>query len=211
MAARVLIVDDEANLRKVLAATLKREGYDIVQAADGAQAIEIFDKGGIDIVVSDLVMPKLGGFEVLQHVLEKAPEVPVILITAHGTVDSAVQAIKTGAFDYVTKPFEQSELRQVIGKAAATRDLGRGNLTSFLDGERIPSRIVGESVGMQEVYRIVEKVADTPSTVLITGESGTGKELIAQALHVGSSRRDQALIKINCAAIPKDLMESELF
>ncbi|HWV37842.1 MAG TPA: sigma-54 dependent transcriptional regulator [Vulgatibacter sp.] len=212
MSATVLIVDDETNLRKVLAATLKREGYDVVQAADGEQAIEIFDQGGIDIVVSDLVMPKLGGFEVLQHVLDKAPEVPVILITAHGTVDSAVQAIKTGAFDYVTKPFEQNELRQVIAKAARTRDLDRGgNLSGVLDGSKIPARIVGESPRMQEIYRIVEKVADTPSTVLITGESGTGKELIAQALHRGSSRHTQPLIKINCAAIPKDLMESELF
>ena len=212
MPATVLIVDDETNLRKVLAATLKREGYDVVQAADGEQAVEIFDQGGIDIVVSDLVMPKMGGFEVLKHVLEKAPEVPVILITAHGTVDSAVQAIKTGAFDYVTKPFEQSELRQVIAKAARTRDLNRGsNLSGGLVGGRIPAQIVGESPGMQEIYRIVEKVADTPSTVLITGESGTGKELIAQALHRGSARHAQPLIKINCAAIPKDLMESELF
>jgi len=212
MPARVLIVDDETNLRKVLAATLKREGYDVVQAADGEQAIEIFDQGGIDIVVSDLVMPKVGGFEVLQHVLDQSPEVPVILITAHGTVDSAVQAIKTGAFDYVTKPFEQNELRQVIAKAARTRDLDRGGtLSGALDGGKIPARIVGESPRMQEIYRIVEKVADTPSTVLITGESGTGKELIAQALHRGSARHAAPLIKINCAAIPKDLMESELF
>jgi len=211
MSATILIVDDEINLRKVLAATLKREGYDVVQASDGQQAIERFDQGGIDVVVSDLVMPKLGGFEVLQHVLQKAPEVPVILITAHGTVDSAVQAIKTGAFDYVTKPFEQSELRQVIAKAVRTRDLTRGSLSAPLEGEKFLSRIVGDSPAIHEIFRIVEKVADTPSTVLITGESGTGKELVAQALHKGSSRRSAPLIKINCAAIPKDLIESELF
>ncbi|AKU91278.1 sigma-54-dependent transcriptional regulator [Vulgatibacter incomptus] len=211
MAATILIVDDEPNLRKVLAATLKREGYEVEQAADGEQAIERFDEGGIDVVVSDLVMPKVGGFDVLRHVLEKAPDVPVILITAHGTVDSAVQAIKTGAFDYITKPFEQSELRQVIAKAARTRDLTRNNLSGPFEGEKLPSRIVGQSQAIQDIYRIVEKVADTPSTVLITGESGTGKELVAQALHRGSSRRNQPLIKINCAAIPKDLMESELF
>ncbi len=210
-AASILIVDDEFNLRKVLAATLRREGYDVIQASDGEQAIELFDRGGIDIVVSDLVMPKVGGFEVLQHVLDKAPEVPVILITAHGTVDSAVQAIKTGAFDYVTKPFEQSELRQVIAKAARTRDLTRGNISTHVGGERITAKIIGESAPIQDIFRIVEKVADTPSTVLITGESGTGKELVAQALHSGSARESQPLIKINCAAIPKDLMESELF
>ncbi|WP_373045464.1 sigma-54-dependent transcriptional regulator [Vulgatibacter sp.] len=208
MSATILVVDDETNLRKVLAATLKREGYDVVQAQDGAEGVSLFDKGGIDVVVSDLVMPKLGGFEVLRHVQEKAPDVPVILITAHGTVDSAVSAIKTGAFDYVTKPFEQAELKQVIAKAVRTRDLGRSNLAGTLDGER---RIIGQSPAIQEIYRIVEKVADTPSTVLITGESGTGKELVAQALHQGSSRRTKPLIKINCAAIPKDLMESELF
>lgn len=211
MGARILVVDDETNLRKVLSATLKREGYDVVQAKDGAEAVEIFDRGGIDIVVSDLVMPRLGGFDVLKHVLEKNPDVPVILITAHGTVDSAVTAIKTGAFDYVTKPFEQSELRQVIAKAARTRDLSRGALSAPLDGEKLPPKIIGESSAIQEIYRIVEKVADTPSTVLITGESGTGKELVAQALHRGSSRHSKPLIKINCAAIPKDLMESELF
>jgi len=208
MSATILVVDDETNLRKVLSATLRREGYEVVQAADGAEGLEIFDRGGIDVVVSDLVMPKVGGFEVLEHVLEKAPDVPVILITAHGTVDSAVSAIKTGAFDYITKPFEQAELKQVIAKAVRTRDLGRGTLTAGGEGER---QLIGESPAIQEIYRIVEKVADTPSTVLITGESGTGKELVARALHQKSSRRNKPLIKINCAAIPKDLMESELF
>lgn len=207
-APTILVVDDEANLRKVLAATLKREGYEVVQAGDGEEALGIFDRGGIDLVISDLVMPKVGGFEVLRHVLERAPDVPVILITAHGTVDSAVTAIKTGAFDYVTKPFEQTELKQVVAKAVRTRDLGRTGLVTGASEER---RIIGESPAIQEIYRIVEKVADTPSTILLTGESGTGKELVARALHEGSSRRSKPLIKINCAAIPRDLMESELF
>jgi two-component system response regulator AtoC len=212
MPAKLLVVDDEANLRKVLAATLLREGYEVVQAADGAQAIELFDRGDFDVVVSDLVMPRVGGFEVLKHVLDRAPDVPVILITAHGTVDSAVSAIKAGAFDYITKPFEQEELKQVIGKAARHHDLSRGSVVPPpLDGERPTARIVGNSPAIQELYRVIEKVADTPSTVLVTGESGTGKELVAQALHAGSSRRGKPLIKINCAAIPKDLMESELF
>src|SRR5690349_20926765 len=130
MATKVLVVDDEANLRKVLSATLRREGYDVAVASDGEQALEVFDEGGVDVVVSDLVMPRLGGFELMKRVLERSPEVPVILITAHGTVDSAVTAIKAGAFDYVTKPFEQDELRRVIATAARTRELARQNVVA---------------------------------------------------------------------------------
>lgn len=209
LSTTVLVVDDENNLRKVLAATLRREGYEVVQAEDGEEAIHRFDQGGIDVVVTDMVMPKRDGFEVLRHVLESAPEVPVILITAHGTVDSAVAAIKAGAFDYITKPFDQAELRQVVEKAAKTRAFSKGTALSKEGRQAI--RLTGKSQAIQEIYRIIEKVADTPSTVLITGESGTGKELVAQALHQLSSRKDAPLIKINCAAIPKGLMESELF
>jgi DNA-binding NtrC family response regulator len=205
----VLVVDDENNLRKVLSATLRREGYQVEQAEDGEEAIRRFDRGGIDVVVTDMVMPKRDGFEVLRHVLESAPEIPVILITAHGTVDSAVAAIKAGAFDFITKPFDQVELRQVVEKAAKTRAFSKGTALSKEGRQAI--RLTGQSQAIQEVYRIIEKVADTPSTVLITGESGTGKELVAQALHQLSSRKDAPLIKINCAAIPKGLMESELF
>jgi DNA-binding NtrC family response regulator len=138
------------------------------------------------------------------------PDVPVIMITAHGSVDSAVGALKAGAFDYVTKPFEQDELKKIIAKAARAHDIERQNLhANFTDGDRPP--LVGQSASMRAIYDMVARVADSPSTVLITGESGTGKELIAKALHRGSSRRDKPLIKVNCAAIPKDLVESELF
>jgi len=206
--AKVLVVDDEANLRKVLATMLRRTGYDVTVAADGEQGLAEFQKGGADIVVTDLVMPKVGGMEVLRAVNSSNPDVPVIIITAHGTVDSAVEAIKLGAFDYITKPFDQAEIQSVIAKAARTHDIAQRN--ARVDG-RARAAIVGESPQMQEIFKIIEKVADTPSTVLITGESGTGKELIATALHEGSSRRSKPLIRINCAAIPKDLMESELF
>jgi two-component system, NtrC family, response regulator AtoC len=206
--ARVLVVDDEANLRKVLAAMLRKEGYEVTLAADGEQGLAELAKNGADVVVTDLVMPKVGGLEVLKGSLALNPEVPVIIITAHGTVDSAVEAIKLGAFDYVTKPFEQSEIKQVIEKAAKTRDLSRSNIPG---DEKSRAALVGASPAMQEVFKVIEKVADTPSTVLITGESGTGKELVATALHAGSSRRNKPLIRINCAAIPKDLIESELF
>ena len=206
--AKVLVVDDEANLRKVLATMLRRTGYDVTVAADGEQGLAEFQKGGADIVVTDLVMPKVGGMEVLRAVNSSNPDVPVIIITAHGTVDSAVEAIKLGAFDYITKPFDQAEIQSVIAKAARTHDIAQRN--ARVDG-RARAAIVGESPQMQEIFKIIEQVADTPSTVLLTGESGTGKELIATALHEGSSRRSKPLIRINCAAIPKDLMESELF
>jgi len=207
--AHVLIVDDEVNIRRVLAAMLKREGYEATTAADGEQALAVLAKTPVDVVVTDLVMPRMGGMELLQKVSADFPDVPVIVITAHGSVDSAVSALKAGAFDYITKPFEQEELKKVIAKAARAHDLERQNVHSPGEGDRPP--LVGESPAMRAVHEMVARVADSPSTVLITGESGTGKELIAKALHQGSSRRDKPLIKVNCAAIPKDLVESELF
>jgi two-component system response regulator AtoC len=208
--AHVLIVDDEMNIRRVLAAMLKREGYEATTAADGEQALAVLAKTPVDVVVTDMVMPRLGGIELLKRVSVEYPDVPVIVITAHGTVDSAVSALKAGAFDYITKPFEQEELKKVIAKAARAHDLERENVHG-VPGENDRPPLVGESPAMKAVHEMVARVADSPSTVLITGESGTGKELIAKALHQGSSRRDKPLIKVNCAAIPKDLVESELF
>ena len=206
----VLIVDDEINIRRVLAAMLKREGYEVTTAADGEQALAVLHKTPVHVVVTDLVMPRVDGMELLRRVSADFPDVPVILITAHGSVDSAVAALKAGAFDYITKPFEQEELKKVIAKAARAHDLERYNVHApGVEGDRPP--LVGQSAAMRATYDMIARVADSPSTVLITGESGTGKELIAQALHRGSSRRDKPLIKVNCAAIPKDLVESELF
>ncbi|AKJ03432.1 nitrogen regulation protein NR(I) [Archangium gephyra] len=206
--AKILVIDDEANLRKVLAAMLRRDGFDVTVAADGEQGLAEFNKNGADIVVTDLVMPKAGGMEVLRAVNAANPDVPVIIITAHGTVDSAVEAIKAGAFDYVTKPFDQAELSAVIAKAAKAHDVAQRSVRA---DAKARAAIIGESAQLQEVFKIIDKVADTPSTVLINGESGTGKELIASALHGASSRRDKPFIKINCAAIPHNLLESELF
>jgi two-component system response regulator AtoC len=206
--AKVLVIDDEANLRKVLAAMLRRDGFDVTVAENGEQGLAEFHKNGADIVVTDLVMPKVGGMEVLGTVRAANPDVPVIIITAHGTVDSAVDAIKAGAFDYITKPFDQAELSSVVAKAAKTNESARRSVRPDVKAR---AAIIGDSPQIQEVYKIIDKVADTPSTVLITGESGTGKELIATALHGASSRRDKPFIKINCAAIPATLLESELF
>ncbi|HSB20308.1 MAG TPA: sigma-54 dependent transcriptional regulator [Anaeromyxobacteraceae bacterium] len=206
--AHVLIVDDELNIRRVLAAMLKREGYEVTTAADGEQALAVLQRTPVQVVVTDLVMPRMSGLELLQRVAVQYPDVPVIMITAHGTVDSAVAALKAGAFDYVTKPFEQEELKKVIAKAARAHEIETQNVHPS-EGERPP--LVGQSAAMRQVFEMIARVADSPSTVLITGESGTGKELVARELHHGSSRRDKPLIKVNCAAIPKDLVESELF
>ncbi|MBI2897237.1 MAG: sigma-54-dependent Fis family transcriptional regulator [Deltaproteobacteria bacterium] len=207
---QILLAEDEANLRRVLGAMLTRDGYEVHTAQDGEQAIAILGQHHIETVITDLRMPKVDGLAVLRHVCKEYDNLPVIMITAHGTVDTAVEALKTGAFDYITKPFEREEFRAVVAKALRTQDLQRAEVrVAGVEPGRY--RIIGQSPSMMEVYGLLERVADTPSTVLLTGESGTGKELIATALHENSSRRDKPFIRVNCAAIPKDLIESELF
>ena len=210
MADRVLVVDDEQSLRKVLAATLQREGYEVQVAADGEEALTALERDGADVVVTDLVMPKMDGLSLLRKVVVSHPDVPVIVVTAHGKIDSAVEAMKAGAFDFVSKPFEHSELKAIIAKAARQSDLNARNVVPDETGRRF-NEIVGKGQRMIELQQIIGKVADAPSTVLISGESGTGKELVATALHEKSSRREKPLIKINCAAIPRELVEAELF
>jgi two-component system, NtrC family, response regulator AtoC len=211
---QVLVVDDEANLRRILAAMLQREGHDVHLAENGEAGLQTLREHHIDLVITDLKMPRMDGMELLREALRIAPDLPIVMLTAHGTVDNAVEALKLGAFDYLTKPFDQTEIRTVIRKALRTRDLSAKDASvEALPGVRSPIRfgIVGESDPILAVYQALERVADSPTTVLVTGESGTGKELVARALHESSSRRDKPFIKVNCAAIPKDLMESELF
>jgi DNA-binding NtrC family response regulator len=213
MADRVLIVDDEQSLRKVLAATLEREGYEVQVAVNGEEALAALDRDGADVVVTDLVMPKMDGLSLLRKVVSRHPDVPVIVVTAHGRVDSAVEAMKAGAFDFVTKPFENAELKSIIAKAARQSDLNARNVVPGEPGAqgRRYTEIIGRGQRMIELQQIIGKVADAPSTVLVQGESGTGKELVATALHEKSSRRERPFIKINCAAIPRELVEAELF
>jgi len=208
---RIVVADDEPNLRKVLSAILSRDGFEVLEATDGEAALGLVDST-IAAVITDLRMPKLDGMGLLRRVVAEYPDVPVIMITAHGSVDSAVEAVKLGAFDYLEKPFEQTQIRQVVQKALKTHELDRRapRPMVFVAGSG-RFGLVGRAAPLEQVFQVIEKVADTPSTVLISGESGTGKELIARALHQNSSRRDQPFIKINCAAIPKTLMESELF
>jgi nitrogen regulation protein NR(I) len=206
---QVLIVDDEPNLRKILSAQLTRDGYDVLTAEDGEQGLEALREHHIDLVITDLKMPKVDGMALLREALREEPELPIVMITAHGTVDTAVEALKTGAFDYLTKPFDKDEVRQIVAKALKTRELRGADATT--GGPEARFGIIGQSPGITDLYAILERVADTPTTVLITGESGTGKELVARALHEHSSRKDKPFIKVNCAAIPKELIESELF
>jgi nitrogen regulation protein NR(I) len=207
---RVLVADDEANMRRVLEAILRREGYDVITAANGEEALSGMNKG-IHTVITDLKMPGLDGMGLLKKLSAEYPDVPVVMITAHGSVESAVEAVKLGAFDYLEKPFEQEQIRQVVAKAINTYALSRRDARPEEPSGRGRFRLVGQSPAIRQIYAVVEKVASTPSTVLISGESGTGKELIARALHENSARHAGPFIKINCAAIPKTLMESELF
>ena len=208
---QVLIVDDEPNLRKILSAQLTRDGYDVLTAEDGEQGLALLKEHHIDLVISDLKMPKVDGMTLLRKALVEDPELPVILITAHGTIDTAVEALKAGAFDFVTKPFDKDEVRQIVQKALKTRELRGADATPASGGQGARFGIIGSSQGILDLYAILERVADTPTTALITGESGTGKELVARALHEHSGRKDKPFIKVNCAAIPKELIESELF
>jgi two-component system, NtrC family, response regulator AtoC len=211
---KILVADDEQNLRRVLVAMLRRDGHDVVQAASGVEAIERL--ADVDVVITDLRMPGADGMEVLRTAARSYPQVPVIMITAYGSVGQAVEAIKAGAFDYIEKPFEADSIRiiveKAIGQASANKLAPQAVLYPQSEAEaKGRFGLIGHSTEMQGIFAVIEKVADTPSTALITGESGTGKELVAKALHENSSRRTGPFIKINCAAIPKTLMESELF
>ncbi len=206
----VLLVDDEKSMRIVLSAMLKKEGYGVITASDGFEALDSIKKNDISVIVTDLKMPRLGGIGLLKRVIEKYPSIPVIIITAHGTIANAVEAVKKGAFDYITKPFEQEDLKNIISKAFNTRFLNESEVM-FDSGEKEPYSLIGTSKPMLDIYNIIRTVAPTPTTILITGETGTGKELIARAIHENSPRKEKPFIKINCAAIPENLMESEMF
>jgi two-component system, NtrC family, response regulator len=209
---KILVSDDEPNLRRVLGAILKREGHEVISAEDGQEALNRLAEHEISTIITDLRMPRVDGMELLRRAIQDYPDVPVIILTAHGSVDTAVQAVKLGAFDYIEKPFEQDQIKQVIATALRTHHLRRTEVR-LVGAPKGKGRygLVGTSSPMQAVFNVIEKVADTPSTVLITGESGTGKELIARALHEQSPRTTEPLIKVNCAAIPDTLIESELF
>jgi two-component system NtrC family response regulator len=209
----VLIIDDDDSLRRVTEYTLQETGCRVISASDGHEGLRLFELEKPPVVITDIQMPGLSGYEVLKRIKEEAPETLVVVITAFGTVEKAVEAMKLGAHDYLTKPFSRDELRLTVDKAFSYCGLKEENvrlreqLTEKIDF----THIIGISDEMQQVFGIVRKVAASEATVLITGESGTGKELIAKAIHHGSDRRQEPFIPVNCAAIPADLLESELF
>lgn len=207
---QVLVADDERNLRRMLKAQLERWGYEVHLAETGAEALALLGENHIDIVITDLRMPEMDGMQLLAEIQARHLSLPVVMITAHGTVDTAVEAIKLGAFDYITKPYDRNALKDVVAKAARTRELDQKEFgaDSEQDGR---FKIIGKSDRMLEIYEMVDRVAPTPSTILISGDSGTGKELIARALFDNSNRKNMPFIRVNCAAIPPTLIESELF
>jgi len=209
----LLLIDDDENLRRVVRYNLEKNGYEVTDRPDGASGLEAFSSGRFDVVVTDINMPGLSGMEVLEKVKGTRPECEVILITAYATVESAVEAMKKGAFDYVTKPFDRSELLIVVERALKLRKLEKENreLRERLSEQRRFSNIIGASPQMREILTMAEKVAASDASVLILGESGTGKEMLAQGIHFNSERRDGPLVVLNCAAIPENLIESELF
>jgi DNA-binding NtrC family response regulator len=206
----VLLVDDEPNVRRVLAALLRKEGYRTLEASDGEEALRTLASSPVHALVADLRMPRMNGLELLEAVQQQHRGVPVVLLTAHGSVGSAVEALKRGALDYLTKPYDPDEVRQVVAKAVRTCVLDSREARPVLDNDP-EGLLIGPSERLAEVMRMVYRVAPTPATAVITGETGTGKELVARALHRRSPRTDEAFVKINCAAIPEGLFESELF
>jgi two-component system NtrC family response regulator len=210
---KILLADDDKSLRRVLQFKLEKNGYEVVTAENGQQALEKLEETEFDLLLSDIKMPKVGGIELLECAGTLQPELKVILITAHATVSQAVKAVKMGAFDYITKPFEDEELLVAIEKALAFKKLERENrkLKSRLKRSGRAPKLIGISKPFKDMLSMVDKIAATDATVLLNGESGTGKELIARTLHDKSSRAEGEFVPVNCAAIPRDLLESELF
>jgi DNA-binding NtrC family response regulator len=209
----ILIIDDEKSLLDLLTVVFKKEGYAVKSAQTAARGFEILAKEEADLVITDIKMPGADGMDILRYARENLPDLPVILITAYGSIAQAVEALKVGALDYVVKPFDVEELKIIVGRGLASRRLKQENILLKRDLKDRYSfeQMIGKSRPMQEIYILIEKVGSTDSTVLITGESGTGKEMAARAVHLQGARRDHPFVSINCAALPENLLESELF
>jgi DNA-binding NtrC family response regulator len=209
----VMVVDDEKNIREGLGKALEMDGYDVILAADGQAGLEQVEHEGVDLVIADLKMPRLSGEELLRRVVQAYPSLPVIILTGHGTIESAVQAMRDGAYDFLTKPVNLDRLSLLVRRALSTRELVLQHraLQEELEQRRQFSSIIGKSAEMKRIFEVVRQVAPTKASVLITGESGVGKELIADAIHNLSGRRDKAFVKVHCAALSEGLLESELF
>lgn len=209
----ILVVDDEPNYLIIMSELLGEEGFETITANNGNDALQIAQKDDIDLILTDMQMPGMDGFSLLQEIKSSKPNLPVIMITAYGEVEKAVRAMQYGAFSYITKPFNNDELVATIQKALEHCSLAKEN-TRLRNEARSRygfDKIIGANKGMQRIYDLIERVAPTPTTVLISGESGTGKELVARALHYNSQRNKKPFMSLNCAALPESLLESELF
>jgi two-component system response regulator HydG len=213
MKPKILIVDDEPTHLKMLETILSDDGYEVRQADDGQAAIDAVEERFYDLILMDVRMNRVGGIEALKHIKEISPGLPIIMMTGYASVNTAVDALKSGAFDYLIKPLDIDELKILIHKALRHCQLEQENLflKEQLDDRFDFSKIIGHSSAMQKLFETMAMAAPTDATILITGESGTGKELIASAIHQNSLRREKPMVKVNCAALPEALLESELF
>ncbi|HEX9638415.1 MAG TPA: sigma-54 dependent transcriptional regulator, partial [Acidobacteriota bacterium] len=210
---RILVVDDEPNMIRLFRSLLEKDDYVVESAETGAEARQLLETSHFDLMVCDLALPDTNGIEVLRHAHELDPDLMVVMITGFGTIESAVEAMKLGARDYITKPFQRSEIKLTIGKALEEAELRRElkRLREEVGGRYRFDAIVGKSKAMEPVFDLIRRVAPTATTVLIEGESGTGKELVAKAIHYNSPRKERPFVAVDCGVIPENLMESELF
>jgi two-component system NtrC family response regulator len=209
----ILVIEDDDSIRRVLEFSLQEEGYTVQTASDGASGLEAATRGGVDLIISDVRMPQMDGMELLARVKAMNPDLPIVLLTAHGTIDTAVEAMKLGAFDFLTKPFERGQLRHVVAKALDVASLRAENrhLREVVRERFSFEHLIAGSRAMRAVTDMAARVAQSDTTVLLEGESGTGKEVLAKAIHLHSARARGPFITINCGAIPDALLESELF
>ncbi len=210
---KILVVDDELSMREFLEIMLTKEGYRVQTAADGKKAIALAEREVFDLAIIDIRMPKMDGIETLIRLKEISPETVTLMITAYASTDTAIRAMKQGAYDYITKPFKIEEIKMTIQKALEKKSLEAENtlLRQAVEERYRWGNIIGKSDKMREVFELVEKVSPTKTNVLLSGESGTGKELVAKAVHYNSPRKSKPFIVLNCGAIPENLLESELF
>ncbi len=209
----ILIIDDEDNIRNGLATNFELEDYEVKTASNGQEGLDLIAKGDIDLVITDLRMDGISGEEVVKRVTTETPGIPVIVLTGHGSIDAAVEAMKSGAYDFLTKPLNLDQLNLIVKRALENRELSLQHklLKEEIESSACLEQMIGRSAEMQKVFSMIKKVAPAKASVLITGESGVGKELVANAIHNLSGRKDKAFIKVHCAALSESLLESELF
>jgi len=210
---RILIIDDEKSILDLLSVVFKKEGYKVETALSAKAALDFISNDDFDLILTDIKLPQMSGMKILKHIKDKDPEMPVVMITAYGTIKQAVEALKMGALDYVVKPVNMEELKIIVAQGLEKRRIQAENvlLKRELKEKYGLENMVGKSKAMREIYSLIEKIAGTDSTVLISGESGTGKEIAARAIHHQSARKGKSFVSINCGALPENLLESELF